>query len=401
MQFTQTQWQIMAQMRRASFIIVPFIYLRATYPRPFYLSRRLQGTKINLKLLILLLLVSLCSACEQIGYYQQAVFGHLSIMSAREDINGILQKNTFNGETLDSQLAAKFHLLQEVKSFAANEMLLPADKSYNHYVDLGRDDVVYNVVAAPELSMDAYQWCYLIIGCASYRGYFSKDAAIKKSDELKALGLDVYVRGASAYSTLGYFDDPVLNTFIDNSDTHLAALIFHELAHQIIYIKDDTTFNESFAKAVEIEALRRWFMASNNEQAFAEYLTESATRKLFLSLNEELIKDFEFVYQQEIADDEKRRLKTETFARYKEKFSNLRQQNSGLDKYQAWFSGEANNAQLNSLADYYKLQNHFQYLVNQSESIEAFYKKVKALGKLDKENRQVFFEKLELSFIDD
>ncbi len=352
--------------------------------------------KTSQKILFLLALTLLSPACEQVTYYQQAVIGHLSIMSDREDINDILAKNEFKHQALDPQLAAKFRLLQEVKAFASSEMHLPADQSYNHYVDVGRDDVVYNVVAAPELSMEPFQWCYLIIGCANYRGYFAKEDAVKKARELEDQELDVYVRGAAAYSTLGYFDDPVLNTFINDSDTHLAALIFHELAHQIIYIKNDTTFNESFAKAVEIEALKRWLTSKKNEQAFNDYLTESAAKQAFLTLNAELITEFENIYQQNIADDEKRSLKTQTFTRYREKFMALQQQHEGLSRYQTWFEGEANNAKLNSLADYYKLQSHFQCLVNQSASMEDFYKQVTALGKLDKQKRQKFFDGLEL-----
>jgi predicted aminopeptidase len=206
----------------------------------FLNSRRL--VKVAALLLVSLLLL----ACETVGYYSQAVRGQLAIVLGRQDIERLLQD-----ETLDPLLAERFHELLSIREFAASELALPVAGNYSSYVDLGREHVVWNVFAAPEFSVDPLNWCYPIAGCVSYRGYFSKQAASRYAGQLADEGYDVYTGGVDAYSTLGWFDDSLLSTVLDRDSYQLAGLIFHELAHQVLYLPGDTTFNESFATAVE------------------------------------------------------------------------------------------------------------------------------------------------------
>ena len=187
-------------------------------------------------------LCCLLSAC----YYVQATRGQIEVLSKREPIDEVLA----SPET-DDELGRRLRLVQEAREFSIDELGLPDNDSYRSYSDLERDFVVWNVFAAPEFSLQAREWCYPIVGCVSYRGYFSETAAREEADRLARKGFDVAVGGVPAYSTLGNFADPVLSTMMRWDDVRLVSTLFHELAHQVLYIKDDTAFNESFATAVE------------------------------------------------------------------------------------------------------------------------------------------------------
>ena len=160
----------------------------------------------------------------------------------------------------------KLALALKAREFASNELGLPRNRSYRGYADLERPFVVWNVFAAPEFSIRPAQWCFVMAGCVSYRGYFAKADAQAFASETAEGGFDVYVGGVPAYSTLGWFADPVLNTFIHYSAAEVARLIFHELSHQVVYVKDDSVFNESFAVTVEREGLKRWLAKHGTER---------------------------------------------------------------------------------------------------------------------------------------
>jgi predicted aminopeptidase len=196
------------------------------------------------------------SGCETLAYYGQATGGHLALMARARPL----------GEVAASPaLRERLKTAAAIREFASRELKLPDNASYRSYADLGRQYAVWNVVAAPEFSLEPVQSCFPIAGCVAYRGYYEKAAAERYAGAMRAAGNDVVVYGVPAYSTLGWFDDPLLSTFIGYPEAELARLIFHELAHQLLYVKDDSTFNESFAVAVEREGVRRWLAAQGRE----------------------------------------------------------------------------------------------------------------------------------------
>ena len=223
-------------------------------------------------LALLPLLFVLCS-CESIGFYAQAARGQFSLVRDREPIEELVK-----AAQLDASTKEKLHLVMRLREFASTELAMDVGDSYSSYVDLQRPYVVWNVTAAPEFAIEPKTWCFPIAGCVSYRGYFAKRDAEDKAAALRSLGYDVYLRGVGAYSTLGWFDDPVLNTFVSRSEQNLAALLFHELSHRQLYVKDDTQFNESFATAVAIESLSRWFSRDASDALKFDQYMESRHR---------------------------------------------------------------------------------------------------------------------------
>ncbi len=237
-------------------------------------------------------------------YYAQAVQGHFDLMGKREPIEDVIAAP----ETSD-ELARRLELVQEAREFAVTELRLPDNDSYRSYADLGRDHVVWNVFATPEFSLEPKTWCYPVAGCVSYRGYFSEERADREAAKLKRQGYDVATGGASAYSTLGRFDDPVLNTMMRWDDTRLVAVLFHELAHQVLYVKGDTGFNESFASAVEEFGIERWLESRGDGDAMSRYLDARDLRRKTAALVAAARQDLETYYAETIDDDEKRLLK--------------------------------------------------------------------------------------------
>jgi predicted aminopeptidase len=194
--------------------------------------------------------------CETLSDYGQAVGGHLALMARARPLEEV---------AADPALQERLRTAASIRDFATRELNLPDNGSYRSYADLGRAYAVWNVVAAPEFSLKPVQSCFPVAGCVAYRGYYDKSRAERHASGLRAAGNDVVVIGVPAYSTLGWFDDPLLSTFITYPDAELARLMFHELAHQLLYVKGDSTFNESFAVAVEREGLRRWLAAQGGQ----------------------------------------------------------------------------------------------------------------------------------------
>ena len=221
---------------------------------------------------------ALLSACTAIDYYGQSISGHLGLMAKRTEVTKLIAD-----EQTDENLKKELQTVLDIRAFASTELALPDNHSYRSYVDVGESYVLWNVVATGEFSLTPKNWCYPFAGCVAYRGYYAETDASAFADSLKDQGLDVFVGGVRAYSTLGWFDDPVLNTMLDRPFTYLAGVIFHELAHQQVYIKDDTTFNESFAVAVEREGVRRWFHRHDDSEGFKRYRDECGARGFGLS----------------------------------------------------------------------------------------------------------------------
>lgn len=231
----------------------------------------------------------------------QAISGHTQVMSQRRPVTEVIA-DPASSETLRERL----RLVQEARQFSVEELGLPDNGSYRSYADLGRDYVVWNVFAAPEFSLKPKEWCYFVAGCVAYRGYFDREDAVAEADELKDKGFDVAMGGVSAYSTLGKFADPVLNTMMNWSNVDLVATLFHELAHQELYLKGDTQFNESFASAVSDIGLERWFSHRGSLDALQEYRDTNVLRHRMLELVQAAKADLRALYALDIDADEKR-----------------------------------------------------------------------------------------------
>ena len=294
---------------------------------------------------------------------------------------------------ISEKLKTQLELVLDIREFAKNELCLPVKNQYLGFADLKRPFAVWNVYATPEFSFTPKIWCYPVVGCAAYRGYFSKQDARNYCDKLEKQGYDVFMGGVAAYSTLGWFDDPVLNTFVYRSPAKLAALMFHELAHHVLYVEDDTAFNESFATAVEQEGLRRWLTAKNDLSALSEYQIDYRRRRQFIQLVMKYRKQLESLYAKDLPTRTKRDAKAGMFDGLRNEYRLLKQQWEGYPGYDLWFSQPLNNAQMISVSTYYDLVPEFLRLLQHTEyNLEMFYKECQNLARQTKEERRARLE---------
>jgi predicted aminopeptidase len=323
--------------------------------------------------------------CPSFGFYTQAIHGQYKILMSRQPIDEMLA----SPDTPDD-LKEKLIMAKDIRNFAVETLKLPGQGHYLTYVDVKRPYVVWAVFAAPKYSMKPKTWCYPIVGCAIYRGYFSKQNADEYAHQLNGQGYDVYVSGVKAYSTLGYFDDPILSTFIDQGKTRLAALIFHELAHQIFYVKDDSTFNESFAYTVEMEGLRRWFNKKNDPPAYSKYLTTRNRQKQFVQLILKYQQKLERMYKKEIPVLEKKHQKEQLFNQLRAEYQSLKNKWNGFSGYDKWFKNDLNNAKIVTVSAYNDFVPAFlKILESESHDLERFYDRCKELAEKPSKERMV------------
>jgi len=331
--------------------------------------------------LVLLALIQL-SGCE-LGYYWQATNGHLKLMGQRRPVAEVIDDPDTPIEIREKLESATLAI-----AFARQDLLLPDNDSYASYADTGRPYVVWNVFAAPEFSLAPRTWCFPVAGCIAYRGYFDADGANDFAAGLSARGDDVYVGGVTAYSTLGRFADPLLNTMMDLPDYRLAGLIFHELAHQRVYARDDSGFNESFASFVEQEGIRRWLVSRGDEAALGTYrlwLERAADIQVLLN---QARKRLVALYARDTADSEKRAGKAEIFTGLNQAYANLRQTWSGPPYFDHWFHEQLNNAHLAAMATYDAYLPAFAVLLNQhGGDLDAFYERAAELAALSADDR--------------
>lgn len=334
-------------------------------------------------------LALLATGCANLQYYAESIGGQFAIWSHEQPIEAVLAD-----PDADAALKRKLQSVLEIRRFATQELRLPDNGSYRSYADLRRPYVVWNVFAAREFSLEPKKWCFNFVGCVSYRGYFSKDKAEKFARALRDNGYDIYVGGVSAYSTLGWFADPILNTLINKSDTDLAAVIFHELAHQVVYVAGDSAFNESFATAVEIEGLRRWLTHKGSAQQ-REVSARSRTRhNAFVALLSRYRAELETLYESDRPKDEKRLEKARLFAAMREEYQALKSDWGGYEGYDRWFE-HANNAALASVATYTDFVPAFQQLLAQERSdLRRFYAQAARLAKKPEDMRTALLEAL-------
>jgi len=332
------------------------------------------------------MLLAGCSAFEATGYYWQGASGQLDILVRARSINDVIAQGD------DAALAKRLARAQAIRAYASRELGLPDNKSFTRYSDLNRPFVVWNVFATPPLSLAARKWCFPVAGCVSYRGYFHESEARAEASRLAATGDDVYVSGVPAYSTLGYFDDPILSTFVRWPETELARLVFHELAHQIVYVKDDSVFNESFAAAVEETGVARWLAAEGNPQLDAQFARAQRQRVEFRDLVRTTRERLQAIYESGAPDAVKNAEKIAAFAAMKEAFERVRAGDSGMAGYDRWFAGYANlgpnNASLTSVALYSAQVPAFRALLAQEgDDLPRFYARVKEIAALPRTER--------------
>ncbi len=354
-------------------------------------------------LFAIVLIVFCMSGCGHLGYYWQNTQGHLAVMNAAKPVQEWLSDPQTSEAT-----KRRLQLAQRIREFASKNLALPDNASYRRYADLRRAAVVWNVVAAPPYSLQLKTWCFAVVGCVGYRGYYSEADAAAEAERVKAEGLEVNVYGVAAYSTLGYMNwlggDPLLSTFISYPEGELARMIFHELAHQVLYVKDDTMFNESFATAVERLGGQQWLAAHGSEAAQNEYEAFDSKRREFRALALRSRQRLAQIYKQNSPDAgihtashaihsiamQKQQAMQQMHAEYAQLKANW----GGFAGYDR-FMAQANNASLGALAAYDELVPQFEAVFEkQGNNWPAFYQAIQQLTPLPKDERRAALARL-------
>ena len=344
-------------------------------------------------IICLIATAGLMTACVGPGYYLQAAGGQLQMMSNTRTIDEILS-DPASPVGLKSRLATA----QQARDFASHELGLPDNRSYRGYTDIKRRHVVWNVYATPALTLEPLKWCFPVAGCVAYRGYFAQEDAERLARRLRKKGYDVHVAGVDAYSTLGWFSDPLPSPVLRRSDAEMAGLIFHELAHQQLYIGNDTAFNESFARTVEIEGMRRWLLrpctgqgCDGTRQAteLAGWLQDKSRQDDFVALLKLARDRLQQVYTSGLTDHDKLAAKMGIFSELRSDYLALRSSWGDYSGYDRWFSRDLNNAHLISIDTYHRHVPALRALLEmQSGNLTMFYEAAGQLGRLTRSERE-------------
>lgn len=336
-------------------------------------------------LVVLFIIALLLTVRNEIAYYAQSISGHWDVMRRSRPIAELLAD-----PALDGTRRARLETVTAARDFASTALALPDNGSYRKFADIERPFVVWNVVAAPEFSLEARQWCFPVAGCVSYRGYFDEAAARREAGRLEQEGFETDLYGVPAYSTLNWFADPVLNTFLDGPELNAAALIFHELAHQVVYVRDDSRFNEAFATTVELEGVRRWLQARGSAGEWQDYLARTGRAQDFQALLRATREQLAKLYAGAAPDDEKRRRRGEILAATERAYVDLKGSWGGYAGYDGWMARGLNNARLASAATYHDLVPAFQGLLAAAGGdLPGFYARVRELAALPPDERLV------------
>jgi predicted aminopeptidase len=314
----------------------------------------------------------LLSGCRTVGFYSQAVGGQIEVLSKRKPIDRVI------ATTEDGKLRARLQLTKRLLKFAQDELQLPTNGSYEVYSEIGRKHLVWVVYASPKLSMEPKQWWYPLIGRQDYRGFFKKEQADKEIVLLEKQGLETWVNGVDAFSTLGWFRDPVMDTFVGREEVGYVELILHELVHQKHYRSGQTAFNEALAEAVAREGVRRWFLHTGRSELIGKYerwLDRISQARDAIGGTSVRLKE---IYQSRVSDDRKRNLKEKEIAKLKERLRELRTSwGTGL---KSWIEEPINNARLNSFTTYEAGVPRFTALIQKCDGdFERFWKAVKKM----------------------
>lgn len=340
--------------------------------------------------LTVLLLCPLLAGCFEWGYYRQAAQGQWQLLSQRRDIEElILDQGT------PAALRSRLELALKMREFASRELHLPDNSSYRTYVELDRPYVVWNVVATPQLSLEPVTWCFPVAGCVPYRGYFDPDDARHFAAQMSAEGHDVQVYGVTAYSTLNWFADPILSTFVHQREANLAGLLFHELAHQQLYVKDDGTFNESFARTVEMVGVQRWMAAHGDSGQIAAYELHQERHAVFIELLLATRQKLEDLYRSTAADAEKLLEKEQLVARFRAEYQELKRQWGGDERFDRWVDRPLNNAHFALVATYNRYVPAFMALLaDHDDDLQRFYAAAADLSRQSRAERHKVLQSL-------
>lgn len=335
----------------------------------------------------LLLLITLLSGCTTVSYYTQAIRGHLALTIVGKPVDSLI-----TSEDTSPQLRDKLTLSRQALQFARDRLRLPVGDAFTDYVVLEHPWVVVNLVAVPEFSLQPHQWCYPVLGCQAYRGYFHLEDARKEEQKYRNKGYDTFIGAVTAYSTLGWFDDPLHSGFTNLADDRMVALMFHELAHRVVYIKGDTAFNESFATAVELEGLRLWLDQRGDPAAFVQALKQLELRNSTHALVAATSTELEQLYQQQsvLSKSSLREQKQRLFDQLNSSYEHLLSSRSGNKTGPFGHPPVAfNNARIALFAQYNQHVPAFRQLLKQSGyDFPAFYSAAEALSRKPDDQRQ-------------
>ena len=339
-------------------------------------SSIVRGIRCALPAVLATLLTSGC-------YLLQAIEGEMSLLMKREPISRVIGR-----PSTPPAMRAQLEQVIAIRDFASRELGLPDNGSYRSYADVGRSYVVWNVFAAPKFSVDPKEWCYPVVGCVAYRGYFEEARARDYAAQLRAAGLDVEVSGVAAYSTLGHFDDPILNTMLGWDDVELAGIIFHELTHQLIYVAGDSSFDEALATAVEDEGVRRWLTRQGRLARLADYELERRRTLEVVALLGATRERLGALYGSGADAAVLEKAKRAEFDALRARYAALSAGWGGRGPFAEWFHRDLNNAYLGSIATYYRCVPGFEReLAAAGGDLAAFYRRVRRLADLAQPQR--------------
>jgi predicted aminopeptidase len=325
------------------------------------------------------------SGCSTIGFYSQAIDGQAEILRKARPIPVVKAD-----DGVPARVKRKLAVVEDARHFAGTQLELPANRQYTRYTDLGRRYVSWVLFAAPEFSVEGKTWWYPFVGRLKYRGYFSEKAARAEAKRLKTQGLEVYAGGVEAYSTLGVFHDPVLNTFFHRTDAELAEVIFHELTHVKLFLPGDSDFNEAFATANAEMAVRRWLTAKGDRAALARYETSLANDQEIVALLLATRAKLRQLYaRKDLSPAQMRERKTAILAELHTGYLGIRSRHPAFSLYDRAFTKPWNNARLNTVSTYYDLVPGFERLMARDHgNLHAFYADVEQMRHLSKEERR-------------
>ncbi len=345
------------------------------------------------RLISILFIVFSLSGCASINYYSQSIQGQFEVLQKRQAIKDILKENN-----ISDSLRNKLNTVLLLRNFSVEQLSLPKNNSYLSYTDLERDYVIWNIFANEEFSLEPVSWCYLVVGCLSYRGYFSQTEAEQHASELGEKGYDIYLGGVSAYSTLGWFDDPVLNTMLQWNDIRLATVMFHELAHQQLYIKDDSEFNESYADAVAYIGVTKWLEQQYDKNLLKEYQQSQRQENEFVDLIMRYKSILNDIYHSAENEKTKRKLKKESLQNMSNDYFKM-SNTWGKSPYKGWFSSDINNAKLASIVTYKEYVSDFLEIYEKFEKdLPKFYSFSKSLSDCKPMKRKGILKNREIEF---
>jgi predicted aminopeptidase len=339
--------------------------------------------------LVLTALATVLTACAGPSYYAQAISGHCELLRRQQEIEPLLERSD-----TDPALARELRLALEMRRFAIEELGLPESDSYTRYVATGREAVTWNVVAAPEFSLQAKKWCFPVSGCVPYRGYFEKHEAERFAQKMNTKGYDVSVSPVAAYSTLGWFEDPLPDTLLEFTEEQTAAFLFHELAHQRLYVRSDAAFNEAYASFVEEKGVELWLGSTGRSERLPDWRQQQTATLQFNALLQESRDALSKAYRSQREDNEMRKAKAAIFQQLTDSYEDLVQREwRGRDRFSTWFDEGPNNARLALLATYHGGACAFEKLFRRADGdLERFHALAAQKAKLKNQERRAWLE---------